>query len=232
MIDGLSSRNRALAGQLRRVVLTLVLAATAAACSALGVDMVVGSGNLAIESRDVTSIDTVVLRGSSDVDVTIGEPASLEVEADDNIVPLVVTAVEEGILTITTEGSFRSKKGVLVRLVTPALSEVRVEGSGDVTGRGIDARSFSAAVNGSGDIEIEGIADEVGASVRGSGDIDLSRLSARRAKASVSGSGDIELRVSEALDARVTGSGDISYRGDPADVSVDVSGSGDVERLD
>jgi len=46
---------------------------------------------------------------------------------------------------------------------------------------------------------------------------------------SISGSGDARVNATDTLEARVAGSGDVSYSGHPHDVSRRVSGSGSVE---
>ena len=47
-------------------------------------------------------------------------------------------------------------------------------------------------------------------------------------EAEVNGSGDVEVYASKSLYARVSGSGDIDYKGNPANVDKKTSGSGDV----
>ena len=49
-------------------------------------------------------------------------------------------------------------------------------------------------------------------------------------EAVVSGSGDIQVTASQSLKARVSGSGDISYRGNPEKQDFKTSGSGDISR--
>jgi hypothetical protein len=44
----------------------------------------------------------------------------------------------------------------------------------------------------------------------------------------VNGSGDITVKVVGTLDARISGSGDVRYKGTPAEIKKQVSGSGDI----
>jgi hypothetical protein len=48
--------------------------------------------------------------------------------------------------------------------------------------------------------------------------------------ANVSGSADIKVTVSEMIQARVSGSGDISYRGNPKKIDTKSSGSGNITK--
>ena len=62
----------------------------------------------------------------------------------------------------------------------------------------------------------------------GSGDIRAYDLQADFVDAQVSGSADIRVTANEMLKARVSGSGDISYKGNPKKIDTKSSGSGDI----
>jgi hypothetical protein len=62
----------------------------------------------------------------------------------------------------------------------------------------------------------------------GAGDAQLRALTAREAHASIAGSGRIALHVTRSLVGSVSGSGAITYRGDPERVTSNVTGSGAV----
>lgn len=67
-------------------------------------------------------------------------------------------------------------------------------------------------------------------SISGSGDIKAYDLEADYVEATISGSADIEITANESLKARVSGSGDISYRGNPKKIDTKTSGSGDISK--
>jgi hypothetical protein len=191
-------------------------------------DGVKGSGEKASETRDVESFNRIKLTGSSEVIVTIGEPQSVTVEADDNLLDIITTEVRGGSLVISARESYSSRVGVTVTITAPELRGVSITGSGDVSVEDLEVESFETSVTGSGDITARGQADSLEAKVTGSGDIDCFGLKVRRAEASIYGSGDIRLHVSESLSGAVYGSGDIEYRGNPKDVERTVAGSGDI----
>ncbi len=60
------------------------------------------------------------------------------------------------------------------------------------------------------------------------GDIDAYDLSSNDADIRISGSGEIKISVKENLIARISGSGNIYYKGDPKKQDIKVSGSGNV----
>lgn len=93
--------------------------------------------------------------------------------------------------------------------------KLTVNGSGDIDLEGIKATTVHASVNGSGDIELKGQCTEGYFSVNGSGDLTATSLKTHIANTSVSGSGDITCHVTDKLSARISGSGDIGYKGRP-----------------
>ena len=99
---------------------------------------------------------------------------------------------------------------------TTVVSEVN--GSGDINMKG-SAQKATLTVNGSGDINMKGSAQKATLTVNGSGDISAEKLAATNVVATVAGSGDIVCYASRQLDARVSGSGDIEYKGSPSVVN-------------
>ena len=94
-----------------------------------------------------------------------------------------------------------------------------VKGSGDIDLKNVKATIVMSEVNGSGDINMKGSAQKAALTVDGSGDIDAEKLAATNVVATVAGSGDIVCYASGQLDAKVSGSGDIEYKGSPSVVN-------------
>ncbi len=206
----------------------LAAATLTTGCIVYGTSGVRGSGTIATEEREISEFETLVVKGAADVDVTIGENLSLSVEADDNLLPLITTDVRGSRLLVSSRGTYRTRHGVKIVLTTPSLSGVTVSGSGTVRIDGLSEGELDLSILGSGDIVAVGGIDSLDASVSGSGDIDVSRLIARDVKAAIMGSGDIDVHATEKLEATITGSGEITYRGDPGSVDRNVLGSGSI----
>lgn len=137
-------------------------------------------------------------------------------------------------LVINGSGDVRLANGIQ----TEKDIELYINGSGDIEGKGFSCRKLTVGISGSGDIALQKIKSErCSASIAGSGDINLSgettdaeyriagsgdiraaKLEAMNVKASTAGSGDIECYASEKLTARVAGSGDIAYKGNPQEI--------------
>ena len=77
------------------VIFPLVLGA----CDTLRV--IEGSGDVVTETRAVSGFDRVILGGIGELTLIQGEEESLEIEAEDNILPQITTEVRDGTLTIS-----------------------------------------------------------------------------------------------------------------------------------
>ncbi|MDH3283387.1 MAG: DUF2807 domain-containing protein [Acidobacteriota bacterium] len=199
-----------------------------AGCCVYRMDAIRGSGKIATETREISSFESLVVTGAADVELSIGEPLSLWIEADDNLLPLVTTDVRGERLVVSSRGSYSTRHGVRVRVAAPAVSSVKLAGSGTITIEGLDGGELELTVAGSGDIVVTGEVDSLDASVGGSGDIDGSRLVSRSVRARIAGSGDIDVHATEALTATIAGSGEITYRGDPPSIERSIAGSGSI----
>lgn len=191
----------------------------------------VGSGVAQTETRTVADFRRIRIECSIDLECEIGKSTQLSVTSDDNLLPFIRTEVEGDTLVIELEdGSYDFETDTLVRLVTPGLEGLAINGSSDANLRGLDSSHLHLAVSGSGDVRAQGMTDRLEISISGSGDMQLLDLQAREAKVRISGSGDVELWATEKLDASVSGSGDIQYKGSPR-TDLNVSGSGSISQV-
>jgi hypothetical protein len=190
-----------------------------------------GSGNSKTESRAVASFSRIDLAGSPEVEVAVGPDASVAVTTDDNILPIIETTVEGETLKIDSKHSYSTRLGVKVVVTVPALNGVAVFGSGNMHVAGLKAGDMDAKVTGSGDVVLKGVVDRLKASITGSGDLRAVDLAAKNVQVSVTGSGDVAVRATEQLDAKVTGSGNVRYSGNPPQVRHRVTGSGAIDPL-
>ena len=201
-------------------------------CGNLGKPAVRGSGVVRTESRDVSGFTEVWLGGSGDVIVEQSGDESLTVEAEDNLLPLLETRVEDGRLTLGTKRdvSISPTRPIRFHVTVKELTGFGVAGSGDVRVSGVETRRLSGEIAGSGSAKLSGTADDVRLSISGSGSYDAAALTARTATVAISGSGSATVNAAERLEANVSGSGSVRYLGSPS-VNSHVSGSGSVSRV-
>jgi hypothetical protein len=231
---------------IKRTVPALLLAASLTAALAGCVYLPI-SGPRVTEDRDVDDFTAIVLKTDGNVVVTLGDTPSLTIKARQGVMSLLTSEVENGVLTLSVNGPHLGLGEVDYAVTVPMISDVTIDGagdidadfsgardihiaisgSGDIQGTGIDASTVVSSIEGSGDIELTGRADDHSLEIDGSGNFDGQDFVTENAGVSISGSGDVEVNVTGQLRAEISGSGEIRYTGG-ADVSSDVSGSGSV----
>ena len=216
-------------------------------CSGFGVE---GVGETKTETRSLSNFHSIDLDLAGDVELRIGD-YNVEVQAQENLLPLLKTTVENGNLRLYFDASVSYSKDIKIIITAPAIDGLTVGGSGEIQvlspiqsdkmqvsigGSGnvkIPQGTFNSlecSISGSGSIEIMGRTNSAEFVVSGSGDVQAKDLEINELNTQISGSGTVSAHVVAVLKAQVSGSGDVYYSGNPA-VESQVSGSGTVSKL-
>lgn len=197
--------------------------------------------------------DEIAVSGSYTVELVAGTEGNITVSGDAGDLEKLVVESDGGTLKIHHNKEFgwkTSKKPVKITVPFESLTEVVLSGSGSITAKDIikadffqavlsgsgklslnvNAKQLEASMSGSGKIELKGNANKLESSLSGSGHLEAYGLTAATAEANVSGSGNCQVNCTEAIVARVSGSGRINYKGNPAKEDTKVSGSGRVSK--
>ena len=192
-----------------------------------------GSGKLQKQTREVGSFHGVALNVPGTVELRIGNTDSVTIEADDNILPLIETAVENGTLRIRPakrNANFRQSSLTIV-IQARQVERISVGGSGNVTATGLRAEKLRFDVGGSGSINARDLDSRaVAVAIGGSGNIQAGRLAAREVQVSIGGSGEAQVWAKDDLSISIGGSGEVSYYGDPR-ISRSMQRSSSIKRL-
>jgi hypothetical protein len=189
---------------------------------------IAGSGNRKTEKRDLKSFKAIDAKGAYEIKVTCQKPASFEIEADDNILPLIKTEVHDGVLTVSSDQSYNSSKAVILRIGVPELNEVISRGAGEVDISDAAGEKLRLESMGAASFEATGKVKSVEISSTGAGKIDAGKLQAENAKVDVTGAASVEVYASDQLDVKVSGAGSVEYSGNPKTVNKSVAGIGSV----
>lgn len=198
-----------------------------------GRNTIKGSGKLATKTVNTSDYDVVQLNGSIDVELVIGNEGTIKISGDDNLIDYVEVKVNGDRLNIQTKDNFSymTKRSLKVIVPVKSISEVSLNGSGDIyTDNRLVLKNIAINLQGSGDINMDLEAPIVRINLNGSGDIDLD-VEAAVIDSKLRGSGDIVLTGStDKLGVSVNGSGDFSgFRLATNDADVSVQGSGDAQ---
>lgn len=183
-------------------------------------------GPIKTEQRDLPQFSVVELSAPADATFSIAPKASISITGPADALAKVTTEVHNGRMTLAIGDSISLAKPLRVQIAGPALSGVRIPGSGTMklsipSGDALDLR-----ISGSGSIRVAGKVSTLRVSISGSGDVNAQSLQAKAVNIDLSGSGNVQAWATDQADVDLSGSGDISVRGRPALRDVDRSGSG------
>jgi Putative auto-transporter adhesin, head GIN domain len=209
--------------RLRVALALLTVALLLGACSVTR-----GSGQLASESRPVTGFTKVELSGTGELTIEKTGTESLAISAEDNILPLLTSEVSGDTLALGTKRNTEivTTKPINYALTVKDLTGLTLSGSGNIRVSNLSTTELTTKISGSGTITASGTADDQDLDISGSGRYQADQLASKTVNAGISGSGTASVLVSDALDVRISGSGTLTYSGDPTRVTQDVSGSG------
>lgn len=177
------------------------------------------------QSGDTLTVDVdgwVITSTPLIAEIYVRDLSHVEISGSSNVRILDLSG---GALEVESSGSSDIKfKGELDQLT------IDTSGSSDVDIEELAAEALVLHTSGSSDMKLVGAVSTLEIDTSGSSDIDAMQLTAQRARVTISGSSDVDLCVTDSLDVNVSGSGDVTYACDPAHVTRDVSGSGDVRR--
>jgi hypothetical protein len=202
------------------------------------------------ETRTPGTFTKVETGGSWDVTITKGSKDEIKLESSSLDLSKVITEVRGGKLEIKLEkGNYRNVD-LSVFITVRELESIGVSGSGSVklmsdfgareftlgsSGSGvietrqINAERLAVGMSGSGEIRVGGgRVDDLTIGQSGSGDFDGMDLVAQSVKIGKSGSGETSVTVEQSLIVGSSGSGNVYYRGNPAEKSISSSGSSSV----
>jgi hypothetical protein len=229
----------------------LLLAAVVAESGCMEYECERGSGNVETITRSIEPFHSLDSRIPGNVFIEQGD-SSLKIEAEDNILPLLETNVENGVLVIRAKERICPQKTIKIYAGMEEVRSLSLSGSGDITGTmPISSENLDLTITGSGDIELEtntsslkslisgsgdillkGNASSHEIDIEGSGNIDALELRTEVTRVSIRGSGNANVYADRKLDTNISGSGNVFYEGNPEEFNMQVSGSGEVKSKD
>lgn len=212
-----------------------------------------GNGTMKSITRTTSDYEGIKCAGSFDYVLVSGAEGKITIEGEENLLEFIVTEVKDGYLIVKNKDriNLNSSNNKTIKIIIPfkEINEVSFAGSGDLwsqdkitvndfksslAGSGsmvlhVETTSTNSSLAGSGKMTLKGTTNDLDVSVSGSGKFHGFDLQANNTVISVAGSGDAELFCNGKLKARVAGSGDIKYKGNPKTEETKVAGSGSIE---
>ena len=232
------------------LILLVVLGLALASCGfPVRYTTVRGTGNVITQNRRVSGFDEVELSGVGTLIIEQGTSESLEITAEENLMPYLESRVTGGTLNLGVEDFvdiqptakiiYRLKVIDLASIETSGLGDVessslatnslriQISGSGKVTIENLQAAKLSVEVSGLGDIFLAGKVDEQRVELSGAGTYTAGDLESNFVDVSISGSGNAVLWAKETLRTEISGMGMVEYYGSPV-IDSEISGAGKI----
>lgn len=210
-------------------------------------------GDRVIEKQEITvSIyNEIKVEGAIDVvyEAKPDEAAFLEVEADENIIPLVDIKVKGKTLHIKARESINparftvytnspnlkyiESKGASKVLLKGTIEgkdmKIELKGTGNLRAENLIYEKGEFKLEGSGDMEIGGEIAKAKYEISGNGNIDAPDMVVSDLECKIRGTGNMKVNPTEKMSIEIAGKGDITYKGNPQITKQKIKGSGTVK---
>jgi hypothetical protein len=232
---------------MRYLLLGFVALSALAGCTS----KLVGNNNYMNDVRNPGKFSRLETDGAFDVVLTNDTGYAVQVYAESNIMPEIVTDVQGSALVVSYKNDMTNIQhgDMVIKVPAHALKTVSLAGSGSIVaedtlkadnleafliGSGkldllVSGTYITADLSGSGDILLKGHVNSSKITISGSGDIKSFDMTSNASKVDIGGSGDADVSVSQILDVNIAGSGNVRYNGSPA-VTSNITGSGKVKQ--
>lgn len=241
---------------MKRLLYTLIIVLAAGSMGCIYISTgIKGNGISEKRTFDVKHFDTITLTGGMTAVIVQGDEYKVEVELDSNLYEFFDAYVSGGTLhTGFRRGTnLRGYSTYNIRIQLPHLVSMNSTGSGAVTITGfIDTdKEMSISQTGSGTIGINAVLKKLeietsgsgtitakGSTVMlsftgsGSGNLKAFDLKSDHVRITQSGSGNIDVTVKNSLQADLSGSGRLRYKGSPTRMTIHTSGSAKVVHIE
>jgi hypothetical protein len=225
-----------------------------AGCSWFGKE-IVGSGNIASETRPLPEFHSISLSGQGKIVIYEGDTGTIKVESEDNLLPYIKTEVSGGVLRIEQNTgevfeSLKPTKPITFYVTAKNLDEIILSGTGQVeANHKIVGKSLVVNVSGAGKVDLEIAVEKLSANIAGSAEYNLKGtaeeqdirisgaalynapdLNSKRVKVDISGYGKVNIDAEDSLDINLSGNGSVYYKGSPK-ISKEIKGNGKIEQF-
>ena len=188
-----------------------------------------GSGKRATQKRDVAPFTAVTTDGAFDIEVVCQKDQGVEIEADDNLLPLIETQVSGNTLRLRPTQNYSAEDPPKIKITVPNIEAFTANGAGKIQISGVSNEKLQVSLNGAPSLTASGTTKMIGVDTNGAAKVDTHNLRSGRAVVDSKGVSKVDLGVSDQLDVTVSGPSHVTYKGDPV-VNKTVHGPGKVEK--
>jgi hypothetical protein len=209
------------------LLLAVLQIALCQGCRAL--DILNSPGRLIEREVDVAEFNGIEMQGFGTLHIEAGQPESLRIEGEDNIVEDIEVQLRDGTLSIRADSRLfaRPRRPVHYYLTVRELERVLVTGNAEVDAPEMAGQTFQLTVRDSASYSMDGLrTEQLRVTIGGSGRAELDELRAEHLDLVISGSGVLDVGAGAVTEQVITISGSGEYQAEEL-----VSQTADVQML-
>ena len=197
----------------------------------VGATRVTGSGKVVNETRNVSGFDGLIIVGVGKINIDRTGTESLSITTDDNLLQYIHTEVRGGKLVIEFGPKITLDRvsDLSFNLTAKDLNSLQVTGAASIDATNLQSDLMTVNLEGVGAAHLAGKVDQLTVSLKGATEFNSENMQAQRATVSNDGISAAVVRVSDSLEATLSGIGTIEYIGNPQ-VTKRISGPGAVRQ--
>ena len=193
-----------------------------------------GSGVAKTETRDVAGFNSISIAGIGTYEITVGDAEAFEVTADDNLLPILETKLENdgSLLKIRFSENVSPNTPIQVKIGTQQLAKLTVSGACKVNFSNLESEQLELNVSGANTISGNAKLDSLLVTASGATSLKLEEVVAKSVTVKMSGAGSGTVHATEAINANLSGAGSLKVKGNPEQVEKKASGIASVKMIE
>ncbi len=207
-----------------------------------------GNGNVVEETRDLDEFSKISVSRGMNVYISQGTTAKVVVKADENLLEVIDTYVDDKTLKVTTLKGIRNATSNKVYVTVPDLEYIKSTSGSNIfsedslkTGNleikssagsnirlSLESGELTISAAAGSNIFLDGMAKSVNMKASSGSNIKAGDLLAENCDAKVSSGANIWIKVQNGLTAKASSGGNLFYSGDPNPLRITKSSGGNI----
>jgi hypothetical protein len=202
------------------------------------------------ENRKTGDFDEIKVSRGMNVYITQGDETKVVVKADENLLDIIETKVEDGALIIRATENIRKATVKKVYVTTPDINLIKTSSGSNVYAETVlksenldvssssgsnmklkvKAQKLSASSSSGSNIRLEGMVKSFDGKASSGSNIKAGELNSVKCKTDVSSGANIWISVKDKLEAHASSGGNIFYKGNPDITDIEKSSGVNVKK--
>ncbi len=193
--------------------------------------IVKGNGIVKSENRLLEKFTDINSSGAFEIKITAQKEQSFKIEAEENILPLIITEVKNNTLFVKLKKSVEINKPIKIVINLRSLNGITHFGSSNYNVKNLNNNNFELNAHGSGLVTAQGTGEKANYNIYGAGNINMEKFKIIDVQLTVQGSATAEIYAEKSLNIEVSGMATVLYSGNPK-VKKNINGLADIRKVE